>query len=80
MIPVRNMVLPEGSSSHYAGTLPCSKNESALSTDTNGLLRGLPNVSVADAAVFPMLPSVPHTLTIMANARRIAAAVHARLQ
>jgi choline dehydrogenase-like flavoprotein len=32
---------------------------------------GLPDVYVADAACFPVLPAKPHTLTMMANAHRI---------
>lgn len=79
MYPVKNMELPEGSSSHYAGTLPFSDSDSILTTDHCGRLRGVKHVSVADAAVFPVLPAVPHTLTIMANARRIAACVGAEL-
>ncbi len=72
LLPVKNMILPEGSTSHYGGTLPYSNDDSKnLTTDGNGKLRGMKNVYVADASVFPVLPSLPHTLTIMANARRI---------
>ncbi len=75
MLPLRNMELPEGSASHYGGTLPMQGTNRILTTDARGKLRGLEHVSVADASVFPMLPAVPHTLTLMANARRIAEAV-----
>jgi choline dehydrogenase-like flavoprotein len=75
MLPVRNMVLPEGSASHYGGTLPHEETGGPLTTDARGHLRGLPNVWVADGSVFRTLPAVPHTLVLMANARRIAASV-----
>ncbi len=73
MPAVKNMWLPEASSSHYAGTIPQSTDDRmSLSTDSNGKVRQCSRVWVADAAVFPCLPAKPHTLTIMANARRIA--------
>ncbi len=75
ILPVKNMELPEGSASHYGGTLPYQDSDAPLKTDRNGRLRGLRHVFVADASVFTMLPAVPHTLTLMANARRIAEAV-----
>lgn len=75
MIPLKNMELPEGSASHYGGTLPMQHADRILTTDARGKLRGVRHVSVADASVFPILPAVPHTLTLMANARRIAEAV-----
>jgi choline dehydrogenase-like flavoprotein len=67
------MLLPEASSSHYAGTVPQSDDDRIpLTTDARGKVRRMQRTWVADAAVFPCLPAKPHTLTIMANARRIA--------
>ncbi len=73
MPAVKNMWLPEASSSHYAGTIPQSADDRmSLSTDSSGKVRQCSRIWVADASVFPCLPAKPHTLTIMANARRIA--------
>lgn len=70
---VRNLWLPEASSSHYGGTVPVSDDPALqLSADTNGHVRQLKRVTVADASLFRCLPGRPHTLTLMANARRIA--------
>ena len=66
--PIKTMLLPEGSSSHYACTVPIGTH-----TDINGHVRGLRHTVVADASCFAYLPALPHTLTIMANARRIGA-------
>lgn len=60
-----------GSSIHYAGTLPYNTTDK-YSTDKNGLLAGTKNIYIADAAVFPSLPSKNLTYTIMANAMRVA--------
>lgn len=73
LLPVKNMELPEASTSHYAGTLPYQEHGGMLTTTKEGALRGHDHVFVADAAVFKALPVLPHTLSIMANARRIAA-------
>ena len=73
MPAVKNMRLPEASSSHYAGTVPYSGDDRLhLSTDMTGRVRQMQRTWVADASVFPSLPAKPHTLTMMANARRIA--------
>lgn len=75
--PLKSFRLPESSTSHYAGTVPVSSRdgEFPLSTDENGKVRGMRSVWVADAAMFRMLPALPHTLTIMANAARVATQV-----
>jgi choline dehydrogenase-like flavoprotein len=69
--PAKTVLLPEGSSSHYAGSVPID-GTGLLSATVDGQVTGLQNVYVADASLFPSLPSGPHTLTIMANALRIA--------
>ena len=73
LLPVKNMWLPEASSSHYAGTVPVDTDPSLpLSCDENGRVRQCSRVWVADPSMFRCFPAKPHTLTIMANARRIA--------
>jgi choline dehydrogenase-like flavoprotein len=44
----------------------------ALETDTWGRLPGLDRVHLVDSSVFPSVPGTSITLTIMANAHRIA--------
>jgi len=80
VMPLHTIDLPEGSSSHYAGTVPIEDHPSLpLSVDKDGNLHGAKRISVADASIFRSLPSLPHTLTIMANARRIGALTVASL-
>jgi len=62
-----------GTSVHYAGTLPMSKDKSLpYRTEADTRLSCAGHVYVADAAVFPDLPAKNHTLTIMAIAMRTA--------
>ena len=63
-----------GGSFHYAGTLPmCDESEkNEFTTDRFGRLRCANNVYVVDASTFPLLPAKNLSLTIMANAMRIA--------
>jgi choline dehydrogenase-like flavoprotein len=61
-----------GSSIHYAGTLPMKKEPRLYETDVDGRLYGTRRVYVADGACFTALPAKNLTLTIMANAMRIA--------
>src|SRR5262249_48773917 len=65
--------LTPGSSCRYAGALPMTATPSGrYQTDPHGLLSGTHGVYVADAATFPVLRSKSHSLTMMANAMRIA--------
>ncbi|MCX6806445.1 MAG: 4Fe-4S ferredoxin [Patescibacteria group bacterium] len=61
-----------GGDIHYAGTLPMRLNPARGETTRNGELSGLPGIHVVDGASLPLLTEKPHTLTIMANADRIA--------
>lgn len=81
LLPLKTMDLPAGTTSHYAGTVPMSTNPSSypLSVDGTGKLHGGDRMYVADASVFRLLPAKPHTLTIMANARRVAGEVLKRM-
>ncbi len=73
LLPLKNMELPEASSSHYAGTLPMAPAGAApITADESGELRELRGVFVADAAALRRLPAKPHSLTLMAHADRVA--------
>lgn len=64
-----------GSSIHYAGTIPRSTHasESPLTSDERGKLHGSRHVFLGDSATWSYLPAKGLTLTLMANARRVAA-------
>lgn len=74
LVPLRTLELAEGTTFHYAGTVPCSESpsEHLLGTDGQGKLHQSERVYVADASVFRCLAALPHTLTVMANANRVA--------
>ncbi len=76
--PVKTMLLPVGSSSHYGCTIPV--NGSVLGCDADGQVHGMSRTLVADASMFVTLPAHPHTLTIMANANRIGTILGNRLR
>jgi hypothetical protein len=63
-----------GSSIHYAGTIPRFDNGSGstISSDSRGKLNGSRHVFLADSATWTYLPAKGLTLTLMANARRVA--------
>lgn len=63
---------PPGFGFHHAGCLPMRSNPKPYETNIDGTLWGSPRVRIIDASVFPSLPSKNHSLTIMANAARIA--------
>jgi choline dehydrogenase-like flavoprotein len=62
-----------GASIHYAGTLPYSVEDRPYTTAPDGRLRNAPNVYIADGASWRFMPAKGLTLTLMANARRVAA-------
>jgi choline dehydrogenase-like flavoprotein len=68
-------VLPQGSSVHYAGTIPISLEERELTCDFECRLRGTRHVYIADGAVLPYLPAKGLTFTAMANANRVGGIV-----
>jgi choline dehydrogenase-like flavoprotein len=70
--PHTSQVLPRGSSAHYGGTLPMLADGGDLTCTPAGRLRPYENLYVADASVLPYLPAKNSTLTVMANAVRIA--------
>jgi len=67
-------VSPAGKSYHYGGSFPHADGEprALLETDRQGRLRAWSNVRIIDASVFPSVAATTFTLTVMANAHRIA--------
>lgn len=61
-----------GGDIHYAGTLPMRKSPQIGQTGPIGEVMSLGGIYVVDGASLSLLPEKPHTLTIMANADRIA--------
>jgi choline dehydrogenase-like flavoprotein len=66
-----------GRSYHSGGTFPMRKNPGKFETDILGQPTGLERVHLLDASVFPSIPATTITLTVMANAHRIATQVAA---
>jgi choline dehydrogenase-like flavoprotein len=73
--PLKTVAPEIGASIHYAGTLPFSATQEHLTLKENGLLHGTKNVYVADGSGFTFLPAKGLTLTLMANAHRVASGV-----
>jgi choline dehydrogenase-like flavoprotein len=63
-----------GSSFHCGGTFPMRENPRDLETDNLGRPAGLRRVFLVDSSVFPSIPATTISLSIMANAHRIATA------
>jgi choline dehydrogenase-like flavoprotein len=63
-----------GKSYHFGGSLPHRTDpaDGPLTTDRQGRLAAWSKVHMVDASVFPTVPATTFTLTIMANAHRIA--------
>jgi len=76
-IPGSFQVAPVGSDVHYGASLPMASRPSddALATDTLGRLPLAKRIHFVDGSVLPTLSGKPHTLTVMANAARIASTV-----
>jgi choline dehydrogenase-like flavoprotein len=63
-----------GKGNHLGGAFPMRARPGELETDTLGRLPGWDRVHLVDASVFPSVPATTVTLSIMANAHRIATA------
>jgi choline dehydrogenase-like flavoprotein len=63
-----------GSGVHVGGSFPMRRRPGPLETDPLGVPTRFSRVHVVDATTFPSMPAAPPTLTIMANAFRIAEA------
>jgi choline dehydrogenase-like flavoprotein len=75
-VPVSRMLrvgLP-GRGFHTGGTFPMRAHPGAFEVDVLGRPHGFTRVHVVDSSVFPSLPATTITLSVMANAHRIAAA------
>lgn len=77
--PLKRVSPGNGSSIHYAGTLPIESGDRELTCDADCRLRPTRSVYLADGSVFRYLPAKGLTLSIMANADRVGAAVSNRL-
>jgi choline dehydrogenase-like flavoprotein len=71
VVPAMQFAEP-GRSYHSGGTFPMRRSPGRLETDRLGQLPDLPGVHFIDASVFPTIPATTITLTVMANAHRIA--------
>ena len=69
-LPGARLATP-GTDAHFAGTLPMG-GAGPTGTSVLGELAGQPGLHIVDGSVLPTLPSKHSTLTIMANADRIA--------
>ncbi len=61
-----------GSSFHCGSTFPMRDNPTGIESDTLGRPAGLKRVFIVDASVLPSIPATTITLSVMANAHRIA--------
>ena len=73
--PLKRMHTIHGSSAHYGSTFPFSDEPRPLTTHSSGRLNQTRRIYVADGSSFRYLPAKGLTLTLMANARRVAATV-----
>jgi choline dehydrogenase-like flavoprotein len=71
--------MPIGVCSHQCGTLRMGDDPASSVLDRDCRARGVDNLYVADAASFPASGAVNPTLTIIANAMRVADHLRARL-
>lgn len=81
MIPISRLVQigRPGKGNHLGGSLPMRSEPGKLETDTLGRLPGWDRVHIIDASIFPSVPATTVTISVMANAHRIAS-VTARAQ
>ncbi|MEI9892868.1 MAG: GMC oxidoreductase [Chthoniobacter sp.] len=76
VVPALQFAEP-GRSYHSGGTFPMRAQPGKRETDILGQPTGLERVHLLDASVFPSIPATTITLTVMANAHRIATQVAA---
>ncbi len=57
---------------HFGASFPHDRARTATTTDRMGRLAAWDHIHLVDASVFPSVPATTFTLTIMANAHRIA--------
>ena len=78
-LPLKRVRAIHGSSVHYAGQFPMTREDRPLTTEPSGRLRGTRAVYLADGAACAYPPAKGPTLTLMANANRIGVNVRERL-
>jgi choline dehydrogenase-like flavoprotein len=71
-LPMLLKTSPIGRSFHVGGTFPMRERPRGLEADVLGRPVGFERVSAVDATVLPTVPATTITLTVMANAHRIA--------
>ncbi len=71
--------IPIGATSHQAGTLRFGPDPATSVLDLDCKAHGLDNLYVTDASFFPSIGAVNPTLTIIANALRVADHIKTRL-
>ena len=71
--------IPIGGTAHQAGTARFGTDPSTSVLDTDCKAHELDNLYLADASFFPSIGAVNPTLTIIANALRVADIVGRRL-
>jgi choline dehydrogenase-like flavoprotein len=76
MVPVPGLlhVGHPGKSNHLGGSLPMRCEPGELETDALGRIPNWNRVHVVDASIFPSFPGTTVTISVMANAHRIATA------
>ena len=77
MIPLSPglQIAPPGRGFHSGGTFPMTTSPCAAGpfhSDILGRPAGLQRIHIVDSAIFPSIPATTITLSVMANARRIA--------
>ncbi len=70
---------PIGGTAHQAGTMRFGEDPASAVLDLECKAHGIDNLYVTDASFFPSIGAVNPTLTIVANAMRVADVVAARL-
>ncbi len=70
--PVFTKLSQPGIGNHSGSTFPMRKNPSEFESDLYGRPYGFKNVHLIDSTVFPSIPATTISLSIMANAHRIA--------
>lgn len=71
VLPMLKVEQP-GKSFHFGGSFPMSADAQPGQTDTLGRPVGLERVHLVDSSCFPSIPATTITLSVMANAYRIA--------
>ena len=78
--PLRRIDPGNGASIHYGGTMPMSREDTELTTTSDGLLRGTSTVYLVDGSALPTLPAKPLTFTLMAQGDRVGRRLLAELR